>query len=85
MASKPHPNRSTIFDAPTVLSDIPGYVSPATGKWVEGRVARKEDLKKAGCREIDPQEFTPEFSDNHYKKRSQPLPEGRRQLSRKEI
>ena len=80
-----HPKRSDIFDAPTVLTDIPGYQSPVTGKYIEGRVARREDLKRTGCREIDPQEFTPTYSDASYKRRGLPLPEGRRQLSRKEI
>lgn len=36
--------------APTVWGDLPGYESPATGLWVEGRVARREDLKRSGCR-----------------------------------
>lgn len=36
--------------APTVWSDLEGYQSPATGKWVEGRKARREDLKRSGCR-----------------------------------
>jgi len=84
--------RSTIFDKPgtssghaAVVSDIPGYVSPASGKWIEGRAARKEDLKATGSREVDPQEFTPNYSDKYYQKRGLALPEGRRQLSRREI
>lgn len=35
--------------APAVHADLPGYVSPATGKWVEGRRAREDDLKRSGC------------------------------------
>lgn len=35
---------------PAVQADLPGYVSPATGKWIDGRAARREDLKAAGCR-----------------------------------
>lgn len=34
-----------------ILPDLPGYESPVTGLWVEGRAARREDLKRAGCRE----------------------------------
>lgn len=30
--------------------DLPGYESPVTGEWVEGRAARRADLAKAGCR-----------------------------------
>lgn len=36
--------------APTVFGDLPGYESPATGQWIEGRKARREDLKASGCR-----------------------------------
>lgn len=35
---------------PAVQADLPGYVSPASGKWIEGRAARREDLKVSGCR-----------------------------------
>lgn len=37
-------------EGPTVWADTPGYVSPVTGLWVEGRKQRREDLKRAGCR-----------------------------------
>lgn len=37
-------------DAPMVLPDTPGYVSPVTGLWVEGRRQRREDLKRSGSR-----------------------------------
>ncbi len=36
--------------APTVIPDTPGYVSPVTGLWVEGRKQRREDLKRSGSR-----------------------------------
>jgi len=35
---------------PTVLPDLPGYESPVSGKWIEGRKARIEDLRRTGCR-----------------------------------
>ena len=35
---------------PAVMGDLPGYVSEATGLWIEGRKARREDLKRSGCR-----------------------------------
>lgn len=35
---------------PLIFGDLPGYVSPVTGLWVEGRVARREDLKRTGSR-----------------------------------
>jgi hypothetical protein len=37
-----------------VVSDLPDYASPIDGKIVSGRAARREDLKKNGCMEIDP-------------------------------
>jgi putative FmdB family regulatory protein len=39
-----------LLSAPMVLADLPGYVSPTTGRWIEGRVARREDLRVSGCR-----------------------------------
>lgn len=36
--------------APTVVPDLPGYHSPVTGEWIEGRKARREDLKRTGSR-----------------------------------
>jgi hypothetical protein len=42
--------QKVILHAPKVFGDYPGYVSPASGQWVEGRRARQEDLKRTGCR-----------------------------------
>lgn len=36
--------------APAVQADIPGYESPTTGRWIEGRAARRNDLKQSGAR-----------------------------------
>lgn len=33
-----------------IQDDLPGYESPTTGLWIEGRRARREDLKRSGCR-----------------------------------
>ena len=35
--------------APLDTPDTPGYRSPITGEWIEGRRARREDLKKHNC------------------------------------
>lgn len=35
---------------PLVFGDLPSYQSPVTGKWVDGRVQRREDLKRTGSR-----------------------------------
>jgi hypothetical protein len=42
---------------PFVLSDIPAYKSPLGTGWVEGRTARREELKRSNCREVDPSEW----------------------------
>lgn len=39
-----------ILSPPRVFGDFAGYESPASGKWIEGRRAREEDLKRTGCR-----------------------------------
>lgn len=42
--------------APVVWGDLPGYESPVTGLWVEGRKARREDLKRHNCRPYEGRE-----------------------------
>lgn len=42
--------------APRIVTDYPGYVSPVTGRWVEGRAAHREDLAVSGCRILEPGE-----------------------------
>ncbi len=37
-----------------ITLDIPDYASPVTGEIISGRVARREDLKKHDCFEMDP-------------------------------
>ena len=51
---------------PYIRSDIPPYESPITGKIIEGRAARREDLAKSGCREVDPSEFKPIYKDYEF-------------------
>lgn len=45
-----------IFAASRIALDYPGYISPATGKWVEGKAAHREDLARSGCRILEPGE-----------------------------
>lgn len=33
-----------------IQPDLPGYESPVTGKWIEGRKARREDLLRTNSR-----------------------------------
>lgn len=46
---------------PSVQSDIEPYKSPLGNYMVDGRAARREDLKRNGCREVDPSEYEPVF------------------------
>ncbi|HXP64506.1 MAG TPA: hypothetical protein VN815_03445 [Steroidobacteraceae bacterium] len=50
-APKCHGPMLRIVEAPAVQTDLPGYTSPIDGRWVEGRRARVEDLKRNNCRE----------------------------------
>ena len=51
---------------PYIRSDLPAYVSPVTGKRIEGRAARREDLARTGCREVDPSEHKPIYKDYEF-------------------
>jgi hypothetical protein len=42
---------------PYIASDIAAYKSVVSNKMIDGRSARREDLKRSGCREVDPSEF----------------------------
>jgi hypothetical protein len=48
-AARPAPSLS-------IRRDLPAYRSPVTGDWIEGRAARREDLARNDCREVDPSE-----------------------------
>lgn len=41
---------------PMIQSDLPGYMSVVSNKWVEGRRARRDDLARTGCRPCEPEE-----------------------------
>ena len=38
-----------IVSAPLVMPDTPGYWSVASDTWIDGRAARREDLKRTNC------------------------------------
>lgn len=48
--------RRHITAAPAAFADYPPYISPASGKLIEGRRAHLEDLKRTGCRIYEPGE-----------------------------
>lgn len=39
-----------------VRGDTPGYLSVVSGKWVDGARARRDDLKRTGCRPYEGRE-----------------------------
>lgn len=42
--------------APLVFGDLPSYRSPVTGQWIDGKVQRREDLKRTGSRPYEGRE-----------------------------
>lgn len=42
--------------APRISSDYAGYTCPVSGKWIEGRAAHEENLRRTGCRILEPGE-----------------------------
>lgn len=67
--------RKNSITKPKLCSDIPAYKSPIGGYVVEGRAARREDLKRNNCREVDPTENRVAYSEEFAKKKGLPMPE----------
>jgi putative FmdB family regulatory protein len=44
------------IQAPMVIGDYPGYQCPVTDRWIEGRKAHEENLRRTGCRVLEPGE-----------------------------
>ena len=44
------------LSAPAVRGDYAGYNCPVTGQWIEGRRAHEENLRRHGCRVLEPGE-----------------------------
>lgn len=60
-----------------IASDIPDYMSPLGNGLISGRRARREELKRNNCREVDPAEFKPAFYNKKFAaKRGLPVSEG---------
>ena len=41
------------LSAPAVRGDYAGYSCPVSGKWIEGKRAHEENLKRHGCRVLE--------------------------------
>ena len=55
---------------PMIIRDTPEYRSPIDGRLIDGRAARREDLKRNGCREVDPSEFKPIYRNERFAKKN---------------
>lgn len=51
---------------PNIIRDLPAYKSPLGTGWVDGRAARREELKRHGCREVEPSEFKPVYHNERF-------------------
>lgn len=60
------PPKTADLPMPYVRGDIQPYVSPVTGKTIDGRAARREDLARSGCREVDPSECKPLYQNYEF-------------------
>jgi hypothetical protein len=54
---------------PMIIRDTPEYRSPIDGRLIDGRSARREDLKRNQCREVDPGEFKPVYRNPRFAKK----------------
>lgn len=62
----PHGKWNSV-QAPQVMRDIKPYRSPIDGRWIDGKRERREDLKRNGCREVDPGEWSGEYRKDKYR------------------
>ena len=74
----PHGPLPAGFSAPYIQPDIHPYKSIVSGRMVGGRAARREDLARTHCREVDPSECTvkEEVAALHDKRLKQNIPAG---------
>lgn len=47
------PSKPFIRSKIQIAGDYEGYTCPITGKWIEGRAAHRENLKRHGCRILE--------------------------------
>lgn len=56
--------------APLIVSDLPAYMSPMGSGLIDGRRARREDMKRHNVREVAPDEWRPSESYQEKQERS---------------
>ena len=47
------PVQHVFLSSAQVHGDLSGYTCPVTGKWIDGRKAHSENLKRQGCRVLE--------------------------------
>ena len=55
--------------APNIMRDIETYKSPLGTGEITSRSHRREDLKRGGCREVDPSEFNAVYHNPKFARR----------------
>lgn len=55
-----------VDSAPQIMPDIPAYKSPLGTGWITSRSHRREELKRSGCREVDPSEHRAAYRNPHF-------------------
>lgn len=64
----PKPERvANSSKVPYYWTDIPEYKSPLGTGWVTSRSQRREELKRSGCREVEPSEYKPAYLNPKYR------------------
>ncbi len=58
---QPMQTRGDFVPTPQLVRDIAPYMSMASKKMIDGRAAQREDLKRTGCRVVDPGEYKPTY------------------------
>lgn len=49
-----------------IIRDLPAYKSPVDGRVIDGRTARREDMARSGCREVDPTEHKVQYTNKRF-------------------
>jgi hypothetical protein len=58
---QPMQTRGDFVPTPQLVRDIAPYMSMASKQMIDGRAAQREDLKRTGCRVVDPGEYKPTY------------------------
>lgn len=77
------PNYVPERKAPAVFGDLPGYQSPVSGLWIDGRRARRDDLRRHNCRPWEGMTQERKEADRRRKYQEEKLDRGLEEAARK--